>query len=90
MDTQTPQPGCDGYEASRSTYASFNTSLLGTQQERRHQLIHRDAAKEPTNDITQYVHFKIVRKTGSRKNQKQHTIGSEYIHTVANERQLTI
>jgi len=36
MDTRTPQPGGDGYEASRSIGASFHWSLLGTQQDCRH------------------------------------------------------
>jgi len=48
MATQTPQPGNGRSELSRSTGTSSNTSLIGTQQERRHQLIHPDATNAGT------------------------------------------
>jgi len=74
MDTQTRQPSGDGYDASRSTGASFNSSLLGTQQDCRHQLVHCHAANEASEDMTQDAQFKIVGKIGSSNNMKQHAI----------------
>jgi len=65
-------------------------SLLGTQQEGRHQLVHREAANEATKNIAQDAQLKIVRQTGSRNDKKQHAIGCENIHTVANGRQFTV
>jgi len=53
------------------------------QQQRRHKLVHRDAANAATKQITQAAHLKIVRKTGSRKNKKQHAVGCECIHIEA-------
>jgi len=40
--------------------------------------------------MTQDAHSKIVRKTGSSKNMKQHAIGCEYIHIKVNDGQLTV
>jgi len=40
--------------------------------------------------MTQDAHLKIVRKTGSSTNTKQHGVWCEYIHTVVNGRQLII
>jgi hypothetical protein len=54
--------------------------ILGTQQEPRHQLVHRDAANAATKHMTQDAHLKIVHRTDSRRNQKQHVVGCEYIH----------
>jgi len=70
--------------------ATSNTEILGTQQECRHKLVHRDAADAATKHMTQDAHLKIVRKTGSRKNQKQHAVGCEYIHIDAIRGQLTV
>jgi len=44
MDTQPPQPGESRSESSRMAGATSYTSLIRTQQEYRHQLVHRDAA----------------------------------------------
>jgi len=90
MDTQLPQPGPSGSETSRLAGALTNTSLIGTQQERRHQLVHRDAADEATKNMTQDAHSKIVRKTGRSTNKKQHAVECKYIHTVVNGRQWTV
>jgi hypothetical protein len=90
MDTQTPQPGVTGSESSRTTGVSADTSDHGTQQEWRHLLVHRDAANAATEHMTQDAHLKIVRKTGSSKNKKQHAIGCEYMYSVVNGRQITI
>jgi len=54
--------------------------ILGTQQDRRHKLVHHDAANAATKHLTQDVHLKIVRKTGSRKNNTQLALGCEYMH----------
>jgi cobyrinic acid a,c-diamide synthase len=51
--------------------ATSNTGLIGTKEERRHKLIHRDAANAATQHMTLDAHLKIVRKTGSSKNKKQ-------------------
>jgi len=69
--------------------ATSNTELLGTQQERRHRLVHRDAANVATKHLTQDAHLKIVRKTGSSKIMEQHAVGCKYILIVANGGQLT-
>jgi len=68
--------------------ATPNTELLRTQQECRHKLVHRDAANVATKHMTQYAHLKIVCKTGSSKNKKQHAGGCEYILIETNGGQL--
>jgi len=90
MDTQLPPPGESGSNTGRLVGATTNTDILGTQQERRHKLVHRDAANAATKHTTQDAHFQIVRKTGSRKNMKQHALGCEYIHIKAKGSQLTV
>jgi len=71
--------------------ATTNTDILGTQQEGKHKLIHRDAANAATKYMTQDAHtIKIVRKTGSRKNNKKHAVGCECIHIEAIGGQLTV
>jgi hypothetical protein len=65
-------------------------SLIGTQQERRHQLVHRNAADAATKHMTEDAHLKIVCKTGSSMNEKQHAVGCEYRHTAVNSWQLTV
>jgi len=72
MATQTPQTGMSGSKSSETTGASFNASLEGTQQQRRHQAVHREAANVATQIMTQDAHLKIICKTGSSNNQKQH------------------
>jgi len=88
MTTQTPQTGKSGSESSETTGASFNASLQGTQQQRRHQLVHREAANVATENMTQDAHLKIVRKTGSSTNKKQHAIKCEYVHIMVDGCQL--
>jgi len=90
MDTQQPQPGPSGSKSAQLADASSNMSLISTQQERRHQLVHREAADAATKHMTKDAHLKIVLKTGSSKNKKQHAVGCEYLHTVVNSLQLTI
>jgi len=40
--------------------------------------------------MTQDAHLKIVRKTGSRRNKKQHVVGCDYIHIDAIGGQLAV
>jgi hypothetical protein len=79
MDTQPPPQGESGSNTSRLAGATSNTEILGTQPECRHKLVHRDTADAANKHITKDAHFKIVRKTGSRRNKKQHAVGCEYI-----------
>jgi hypothetical protein len=79
MDTQPPPVGETGSHTGRLAGATSNPELLGTQQERRHKLVHRDAANVATTHMTQDAHLKIVRKAGSSKNKKQHAVGCRYI-----------
>jgi len=90
MDTQPPQPGPRGSTSGRLAGALSNTSFIGTQQECRHQLVYREAAEAATKQITQDGHLKIIRKTGSSTNMKQHAVGCEYLHTMVNSGQLTV
>jgi len=77
MAPQTPQPDVIESESSRMMGASSNAPLAETQQQRRHQLVHRDAAFAATRNIGQDVHLKKVRKTGRSNNRQQHGIGCE-------------
>jgi hypothetical protein len=90
MDTEPPQTGPSGSKSGRLAGALSNTSLIGTQQECRHQFFHREASDVATKHMTQHAHLKIVRKTGSSTNMKQHAVGCEYLHTMVNDRQLTV
>jgi len=90
MDTQPPQQGESESDSSLLLGATSNTSLIGTQPERRHQLVHSDAANVASKDMTQNAHLKIVRKTGRGKNQKRHAVGCEYIHNEVNGCQSTV
>jgi hypothetical protein len=90
MDTQPPPPGESGSNTGRLAGATSNTHILGTQQERRHKLVHHDAANVATKHMTQDAHLKIVHKTGRRKNKKQHVVGCECICIEAIGGQLTV
>jgi len=90
MDKKPPLPGESGSNTGQLAGATTNTDDLGTQQERRHKLVHRDAANAATKIMTQDTHLEIVRKTGSRKNMKQYAVGCEYIHIEAKGSQLTV
>jgi len=52
MATQTPQTSESGSNSSEMTGASSNPLLEGTQQQRRHQLVHREAANVATENLT--------------------------------------
>jgi hypothetical protein len=72
MDSQPPLPGESGLNSSQVAGGTLNTEIVGTQQERRQELVHRDAANAATNYITQNAYLKMIRMTRSSKNQKQH------------------
>jgi len=80
MDTQPSPPGESGLNTGRLAGATTNTAIPGTQQEPRHKLDPRDAADAATKHMTQDANLKIVRKTGSRNNRKQHAVGCGCIH----------
>jgi hypothetical protein len=90
MDTQPPPPGESGSNTGRLADAISSTEILGSQQERKPKLVHRNAANGATKHMTQDAHLKIVRKTRSGKNKMQHAVGCEYILIAANGGQLTI
>jgi hypothetical protein len=90
MDTQQPPPGESGSNTGRLAGTTSNIELLGTQQERRHKLVHRDPANVATEHMIQDAHLQIIRKTGSSKNMKQDAVGGEYILFGANRSQLTV
>ena len=75
METQSPQPAASGLKSSRLAGDTSNTSLIGTQQQRRHQQVFRDAADAATSNMTQDAYLKIGRKTGSSRNKQQHAVG---------------
>jgi len=89
MDTQPPPAGENGSNTGGLAGATSNMELLGTQQERRHKLVHRDAANLATKHMSKDAHLEIVRKTGSSKHIKQHAVGCKYILIVANGGQFT-
>jgi len=90
MAPETLQPGALGAESSRTTGAWSNTPPVETQQQRRHQLVHCDAAIVATENMAQDAHLKTVCKTGSNKNKKQHAFRWESIHVSVDDGQLTI
>jgi hypothetical protein len=90
MDSDPATPGESGANTGRLVGATSNTDILCTQQECRHKLVHHHAANAATKHKTQDAHLKIVCKTGSSKNKKQHAEGYEYIHVEAMCGQLTI
>jgi hypothetical protein len=90
MDTLPPPPGESGAHIGRLAGTTSNTEILGTPQERRYKLVHRDAANVATKHMSQVAHLKLVRKTGSHKNKKPHAVGCEYIIPLANGGQLTV
>ena len=89
INTQRVQLGGDRSEANQSTGRSSNTSLLGPQQEPRHQIVNRDTANKATKHMTQDGHSKIICKTRSSENINLHAIAGELVNTVVMSRQLT-
>jgi hypothetical protein len=83
MDTEPPPPAESQLNTGRLAGATSNMVNHGTQQERRHKLVHRDTANAAAKHVTQDAHLKIVRKTECRKNTKQHAVGRECIRIEA-------
>jgi len=77
MAPQTPQPGGIQSESSRTAGASSNAHLAETQLQRRHQLVHRDAAIAATENMGPDAHLSKARNTGRSNNRQQHAIGCE-------------
>jgi len=84
------QQGAIEAESSEMTGTSHNAPPGETQQQRRHPLVHRDAAIVATENITQEAYLEILRKTGSYKKKKQHAIGCESIHIDVDDVQSTV
>jgi len=90
MAPETLPPGAIKAESSRTTGALHNQRLGETQQQRRHQLVHRDAAIVATDNLTQDAHFENVHKTRSKMNKKQQAIGCEWINISVDDGELAI
>jgi hypothetical protein len=90
MHTKPPQPGQNGSKSCQLVGSSLNTSLIGAQPERRHRLVHRNAANAATRNMTRDAKARIVSKTGSSTNKKDNAVGCEYIHSMLNSRELTV
>jgi hypothetical protein len=90
MDTEPPPPGESGSNTGRLAGATSHTELLGKQQECRPKLVHSNAANAATKYMTPDAHLKVVWKTSSSQNKKQHAVGCEYIHIKANSGQFTV
>jgi len=90
MAPQSPQPGVIQSESSLTMGDSSNAPLADTQQQRRHQLVHRNAAIAATENMAHDADFKIVCITGRSNDKTQHAIGCDYLHIDAESGQLTI
>jgi len=77
MAQQAPPPGVIQSESNRTSGASPNAPLAETEPQRRHQLVHRDAAIAATEIIAQDAHLNMLRKTRHSYNTQQHAIGCE-------------
>jgi hypothetical protein len=63
-------------------HALSNASLVGTQLQRKHQLVHHDNTTVAIRNETEDTYLNAVGVTGSSKNKKQYVIGYEYIQIV--------
>jgi hypothetical protein len=90
MDTQPPAPAESGLNTGQLMGATSNTDILGTQQDARSKLVHRNPANAATNHMTQDARLKIICKTGSSNNKKQHAVGFEYISIEVKGSQLMV
>ena len=69
---------------------SVNPRPSETQLQRWHHLAHCNAANAASENMTLDAQLKIVRITGSRRNNKQDAIGCEYSRIEVDDRQLMI
>jgi len=90
MARQGPRQGESGTESSRTTAVPSYTPPGETQLQRRHHLVHHDAANGATENMTLDAKLKIVRKTGSSKNKTQHAIACRCSRIEVHGRQLMI
>jgi len=90
MAPQSPQPGVIDSKLGRTMGATSNAPLAEIQQQRRHRLVHRDAAIAASKNVVQDAYFKIVRETGCSNNRDQHAIGNEHLHIHVDGGQLTL
>jgi len=90
MAPETPQQGESGAESSRTIGASSNTPPAETQLQLRNHWVHCDTANEDTKNLTLDALLKIVRKTGSSKNTKQHVMRYKCSRIVVHSHQLMI
>jgi len=90
MAPEILQPGAIEAKSSRTTGSSNIAPSGETQQQRRHQLVHHNAAIVATGNMTQDAHLNIVHKTGGSQNMKQQAIGGGSIHIDADNGQLTV
>jgi hypothetical protein len=90
MALETLPPGTIGAESSRTTGASSYAPLGETQQQRWHQLAHRDAAIVGTENITQDEHFETGHITRNSMKNMERALLSESIHLSGDDSQLTL
>jgi len=90
MAPQAPQRVDSGTESRRTTAISIRTPPAETQLQRRHHLVHLDAASATTAHMTLDAQWKIVHKTWSSKNKTQHAIGCKCNCIEVHGRQLII
>jgi len=75
MDTQPRQQGQSRSKMIQLTDAISNTSLISTQHECGHRLVHHYAATAATNIMTEDAHWKIVQQTWHGTNKMQYGNG---------------
>jgi len=83
-------PGAIEAQLSWTPGASNNAPPGETQQQRRHQIVHRNAAIVATEHLTPEAHSKMIRKTRSSKYTKQNAIGCESIHIDVDDGEPTV
>jgi len=74
MASEIFQPGSIHAESSQMTGTSNNAPPGETQQQCRHQCVHRTTAIVAPKIATEDARLAVVRKTGTSKFQKQHAI----------------
>jgi hypothetical protein len=70
--------------------SSSNVALAGIQQQRKHLLVHHEAAHTATENMTQDTNLKMVYLAGNSKYTKQHAVGCEYVHCEVISQQLAV
>ena len=90
VETQPPQPAASRSKSSRPAGDTSNMSLIATQQEHRHQLVHRNAADAATRNMTHDAHVQIISKIWCSSNKQQHAVGCKWMYNVVMGHQLTV